>query len=210
MNMQRLVLINYAFDTEVSYGGQGGRDWLSPALVLRTSCKAQIPPPSLPITMSLQNASLAPSKHNSLIFTESGVLPIASLTARLAGLEGPSGSEQACARLGDLLQAHPSWILNLDFSGAPAAEKLTPGCVIYLSFKAFTLLQVGASSGQVEPASCNKHWARTQGGPRFPQQEEGGKELCFPQCRPSPSEPISASQGNAVHKMGTHAVRVGV
>lgn len=125
-------------------------------------------------------------------------MPDASLTARLAGLEEPSGSEQACASREDLLQAPTSWTLNLDFTGAPDTEKLTPRCVIYLSLKALTLVRIRVSSGQVAPASCNKHWARTQGGPRFPQQE-GGKELCFPQRRPSPPEPVSASQCNVVH-----------
>ena len=57
-------------------------------------------------------------------------MPDASLTTRLAGLEEPSGSEQACASREDLLQAHTSWTLNLDFTGAPDTEKLTPRCVI--------------------------------------------------------------------------------
>lgn len=61
-------------------------------------------PPSLPITMNLQGTTLALLKHRTLVFTASAVYSaVASLTAMLVGLQGPSGSEQACARLGELL-----------------------------------------------------------------------------------------------------------
>lgn len=103
--------------------------------------------------MNLQDASLALLKHGTLVFTESGVyLAVASPMTVLAGLEGPSGSEQACAHLGDLLQVRTS-SKKFDFTEAPPqAEKLTPRCVIYLSFKELMHLWIRARSGAGGPS----------------------------------------------------------
>lgn len=130
MNMHRLVLrimhLIRRFPREAEEAGTGS----APALLLRTY-KAQIPPPSLPITVNLQNASLAPLKYNSLIFTEPRVMPVASLDGKVGRSRGPSGVRAGLALAWEIASGPSILDFELGLSGAPAAEKL-PGCAIYL------------------------------------------------------------------------------
>lgn len=94
MNMHRLILINYAFDTEASWGGLGGLG-TTEGLLPRTACKARTPasPPPAPHHNELAGASLALLRHSALVCTESSFLGCFfsdSNTGRSAGAVGVS------------------------------------------------------------------------------------------------------------------------